>query len=78
MKSFEELLEESVALHGHKCAGQVLGVRMAMIGCREVGVEEPKKTKKGSKKPLKLSPLEPVPPPVEVIKAKGKKEEPEA
>jgi len=48
------------------------------MGSRDFRRREPKKTKKGSKKPLKLSPLEPVPPPVEVIKAKGKKEEPEA
>ena len=41
MKSFEELLEESVAKHGHLCAGQVIGVRMAMLGCRLVGIEEP-------------------------------------
>ena len=30
MKAFEELLEESVPLHGHLCPGQVLGVRMAL------------------------------------------------
>ncbi len=42
MKSFEELLEESVERHGHLCAGQVIGVRMAMLGCRLVGIEEPK------------------------------------
>lgn len=42
METFEELLEESVARHGHLCAGQVIGVRMAMLGCRLAGVEEPK------------------------------------
>ena len=41
MKSFEELLEKSVASHGHLCAGQIIGVRMAMLGCRLVGVEDP-------------------------------------
>lgn len=41
MKSFEELLEVSVARHGHLCAGQVIGVRMAMLGCRLLGVEDP-------------------------------------
>lgn len=42
MKSFEDLLDESVARHGHMCAGQVIGVRMAMLGCRLVGVDDPK------------------------------------
>ena len=42
MKLFSELLDESVALHGHLCPGQVLGVRMAMAGCLYVGIEEPK------------------------------------
>jgi formylmethanofuran dehydrogenase subunit E len=41
MRSFDELLEESVRFHGHRCAGQVLGVRMAMLGCRLLGIEEP-------------------------------------
>ncbi len=45
MKSLEELLEEAVAFHGHLCAGQVMGVRMATVGCREVGVADPKSTK---------------------------------
>ena len=42
MKSFEDLLEESVARHGHLCAGQVIGVRMAMLGCRLIGIDDPK------------------------------------
>lgn len=42
MKPFEELLQESVAKHGHLCAGQVIGVRMAMLGCRLVGIDDPK------------------------------------
>jgi formylmethanofuran dehydrogenase subunit E len=46
MRSFEELLQESSSTHGHRCAGQVLGVRMAMVGCREVEIEEPKGCKK--------------------------------
>ncbi len=46
MEEIGELLAQSMALHGgHPCAGQVLGVRMAMAGCRELGIEEPKKTK---------------------------------
>jgi formylmethanofuran dehydrogenase subunit E len=41
MQSFEALLQKSVTRHGHICAGQVIGVRMAMLGCRLVGIEEP-------------------------------------
>jgi formylmethanofuran dehydrogenase subunit E len=46
MRSFDELLKESSAIHGHHCAGQILGVRMAMLGCREVGIDEPRGCKK--------------------------------
>jgi formylmethanofuran dehydrogenase subunit E len=46
MHSLDELLIESTAIHGHHCAGQVLGVRMAMLGCREVNIDEPKGCKK--------------------------------
>jgi len=46
MRSLEELLNESSASHGHRCAGQVLGVRLAMAGCREIGIDEPKGCKK--------------------------------
>ena len=42
MRPFDELLQEAVAFHGHLCPGQVLGVRMAMAGCRALGVAEPK------------------------------------
>ena len=42
MKSFNALLEESVTRHGHLCAGQVIGVRMALLGCKLVGIEDPK------------------------------------
>jgi len=45
MKNFEELLEESIQKHGHLCAGQVIGVRMAMLGCSLVGIKEPKDPK---------------------------------
>ncbi len=39
---FESLLSESVRIHGHLCAGQVLGVRMSMLGLREIGISDPK------------------------------------
>jgi len=41
MKSFELLLEGSADVHGHLCPGQVVGVRMAMLGCRLIGLDEP-------------------------------------
>ena len=46
MLSFDELLKEASAIHRHHCAGQILGVRMAMLGCREVGIDEPRGCKK--------------------------------
>jgi formylmethanofuran dehydrogenase subunit E len=39
---FDALLQESVKVHGHLCAGQVLGVRMSMLGLRETGISDPK------------------------------------
>jgi formylmethanofuran dehydrogenase subunit E len=35
-------LEEAEAFHGHLCGGIVLGVRMALRGLREIGIEDPK------------------------------------
>ena len=40
--SVDALLEECGRLHGHICPGQLLGVRMALLGCRLIGVEEPR------------------------------------
>ena len=37
MESLDQLLEECERLHGHMCAGQLLGARMAMLGCQLVG-----------------------------------------
>lgn len=41
MQDFETLLESSAKAHGHLCAGQVVGVRMAMLGCALIGLDEP-------------------------------------
>ncbi len=46
MESFEVLLERSTKIHGHICAGQVIGVRMSMIGLREIGINDPKAQRK--------------------------------
>src|SRR5574341_472382 len=45
MRPFADLLDETTKIHGHMCPGQVLGVRMAMAGCREVGIDEPRGSK---------------------------------
>jgi len=41
MQSFEALLKSSADAHGHLCPGQVVGVRMAMLGCRLINLDEP-------------------------------------
>jgi len=42
MESFEELLRQAEIAHGHLCAGQILGVRMALLACRRLEVAEPR------------------------------------
>ena len=41
MKSLDEYLREAEQAHGHLCAGQVLGVRLAMLGLAKLGIEDP-------------------------------------
>ena len=41
MCSLSEYLELAAVAHGHLCAGQVLGVRLAMLGLRELGITDP-------------------------------------
>jgi formylmethanofuran dehydrogenase subunit E len=42
MQDFDTLLEGSAKAHGHLCAGQVVGVRMAMLGCQLIGLDDPR------------------------------------
>src|SRR5204862_5813990 len=42
VQSLEEILGECERLHGHMCAGQLLGARMALLGCRLIGTEDPR------------------------------------
>src|ERR687892_1157938 len=42
MESIETLLKECERLHGHMCAGQLLGTRMALLGCRLIDIEDPR------------------------------------
>jgi formylmethanofuran dehydrogenase subunit E len=41
MNSLDEYLDLAAIAHGHLCAGQVLGVRLAMFGLRELGIDDP-------------------------------------
>lgn len=42
MKSLDEFLLDAEAAHGHLCAGQVLGVRLAMLGLSMLGIDDPR------------------------------------
>jgi len=42
MLSLDEYLREAEIAHGHLCAGQVLGVRLAMLGMEKLGIEDPR------------------------------------
>jgi formylmethanofuran dehydrogenase subunit E len=41
MKTFEEYVSLAGQAHGHICAGQILGVRMALCGLGLLGIEDP-------------------------------------
>ena len=41
MKSLDELLHDAEQAHGHLCAGQVLGVRLALTGLGKLGLDDP-------------------------------------
>ena len=43
MDNFEVLLKSSAQAHGHLCPGQVVGVRMAILGCRLIDLDEPRR-----------------------------------
>jgi formylmethanofuran dehydrogenase subunit E len=40
--ALEELLQDAEAAHGHLCAGQILGVRMAMLALARLGIDDPR------------------------------------
>jgi formylmethanofuran dehydrogenase subunit E len=42
MESIDELLRQAEVAHGHLCAGQVLGVRMALMGLDRLGIADPR------------------------------------
>ena len=42
MESIDELLRQAEVAHGHLCAGQVLGVRMALLGLSRLDIADPR------------------------------------
>jgi formylmethanofuran dehydrogenase subunit E len=41
LKSFDEYVALAEAAHGHMCAGQILGLRLAIYGVRLLGLDDP-------------------------------------
>jgi formylmethanofuran dehydrogenase subunit E len=50
MKSLDEYLRDAEQAHGHLCAGQVLGVRLAMLGLVKLGIDDPRGNKEDRKR----------------------------
>src|ERR687886_438237 len=42
LSDLDGLLAECESLHGHICPGQLLGVRMATLGCKLIGIDDPR------------------------------------
>ena len=42
MNSLDQYLRDAEQAHGHLCAGQVLGVRLAMLGLTKLGIDDPR------------------------------------
>ncbi|MGA7078822.1 MAG: FmdE family protein [Terriglobales bacterium] len=42
MLYLDDYLREAEQAHGHLCAGQVLGVRLAMLGLEKLGIDDPR------------------------------------
>ena len=41
LDTLDVLLDKAEAAHGHMCAGQILGVRMAVLGLHHLGIADP-------------------------------------
>lgn len=41
MKTLAQYLLDAEVAHGHLCAGQILGVRLAMFGLKQLGIDDP-------------------------------------
>ncbi len=46
MLTLEEYIEHANVAHGHTCAGQILGIRLALLGLKELGIDDPIKERK--------------------------------
>lgn len=42
LTNLDGLIEECGSLHGHICPGQILGVRMAVLGCHLTAIRDPR------------------------------------
>jgi formylmethanofuran dehydrogenase subunit E len=40
--TLDDLIREAEIAHGHLCAGQILGVRLAMFGLAKLGIDDPR------------------------------------
>jgi len=50
MLTLDDYLREAEVAHGHLCAGQVLGVRLAMLGLEKLGIKDPRGNKEDRKR----------------------------
>lgn len=50
--ALDDLLHEAEIAHGHLCAGQILGVRMAMLACRLLDIHDPRSRQSPDRKRL--------------------------
>ncbi len=41
METMDKLLVKAEAAHGHMCPGQILGVRLALLGLQRLGIQDP-------------------------------------
>jgi len=48
--TIDDYLREAEVAHGHLCAGQVLGVRLAMAGLEKLGIADPRGNKEDRKR----------------------------
>jgi len=46
MQTLDEYVERASVAHGHTCAGQILGIRLALLGLRALGIDDPIKERK--------------------------------
>jgi formylmethanofuran dehydrogenase subunit E len=42
MRSLEDFIREAEIAHGHLYAGQILGVRLALLGLAKLGIDDPR------------------------------------